>query len=202
MPRVAAPRKTNPPRSRDGGRVVSARQCGDPCVLPATYDSAGARREGSSPAPRPRRRRSSSGSSAAHTGGTARICESASAAAASAASELHPSGRARTRQRPRGCPSSRPRQRGSTPLGNPVAPGSPVYSPDREPPSSRLASPVSGLPRSRRGMPLGPAISVEKGLRRDGGDTVAVVGPSGRRLQSQVLETNGSSLIGVIRSIP
>jgi transposase len=32
--------------------------------------------------------------------------------------------------------------------------------------------------------------------------TLAVVGPSGKRLQSQVLETNGSSLIGTIRSIP
>jgi hypothetical protein len=32
--------------------------------------------------------------------------------------------------------------------------------------------------------------------------TVAVVGPSGRRLQHQVLETNGRSLINFIKTIP
>jgi len=32
--------------------------------------------------------------------------------------------------------------------------------------------------------------------------TVAVIGPSGKRLQSQVLETNGKALVEFIRSVP
>jgi hypothetical protein len=48
------------------------------------------------------------------------------ATGAASASELHSLGRVGTRQRPRACASSRPRQRGSTPLGDPVAAGSPV----------------------------------------------------------------------------
>ena len=32
--------------------------------------------------------------------------------------------------------------------------------------------------------------------------TVAVVGPSGRRLQSQVLETNGKTLVEFVRTVP
>ena len=72
--------------------------------------------------------------------------ESASATAAVSALELHPSGRARTRQRPRGCPSSRPRQCGSaTRWAIRWYPGRPSHSPERvKPPSSQWASPVSG----------------------------------------------------------
>ena len=32
--------------------------------------------------------------------------------------------------------------------------------------------------------------------------TIAVVGPSGRKLQSQVLETNGQALVSLVKTLP
>ncbi len=99
------------------------------------------------------------------------------AAAAASVSEIHSPGRAGTRQRPRACASSRPRQRGSTPLGGPVAAGSPVS------PVQRRSLRPRGGPRQFltyrarvRPGPRGPLIPLETEPNLAAGDTISQLG--------------------------
>ena len=165
MPLVGGPRKTDPPRSLVGGRVVYARRCGDPCVLLATYGSAAARREGPLPAPRPRRPHCNSGSPAARTGGTARICFRNGGSVGAGAPPLGASENSTAASRLPIISTETMRLHSAGRSGGTRV--ARLTLPSVKPPSSQWASPVSGL-RSRRAPEPGDPDGKGAQLRRWG----------------------------------